>query len=81
MVTLWEFNTLSIPLRYQYMMEKGSHVASGADTVSAFVFYQVDDFFVEIVYDQEFNAIVSVVPFTKDPRHERMVKTMEVPEG
>ena len=78
-MTLYEYNVLDLTQRADYLWANGTLVVSGSDGIAAFSFYHLGDFFVEVVYDQEFNTIVSLVPFKTGPRYERMVEVMELP--
>jgi len=62
-----------------YLWEHGEFITYGGDVTGPFAFYQLHDFYVEVLFDLEFNTVVSVVPFNEGDRYERMLTTMEVP--
>ena len=77
-VTLYEFNALDPNARGTYLWAHGEFIANGGDEIGPFVFYRLHDYFVEVVFDLEFNTIVSLVPFKTGPRYERMVHWIDL---
>lgn len=78
-MTLYEYLKLDLSARGTYLWAHGSFIANGSDGTSPAAFYSLHDYFVEVVFDLEFNTIVSLVPFKEGERYERMVSAMEVP--
>ena len=77
---LYEFNALDVNARGTYLWSNGEFIGHGGDHTGPFAFYSLHDYFVEVLFDLEFNTIVSLVPFKTGPRYERMVEVMEVPK-
>lgn len=77
-MTLYEFNALDVNARGTYLWANGEFLANGSDHTGPFAFYSLHDYFVEVVFDLEFNAIVSLVPFKTGPRHERMLSVIDL---
>lgn len=77
MMTLYEFNALDVNKRGDYLWANGEFLCNGGDHVGPSAFYQLHDFYVEVLFDLEFNTIVSVVPFKVGDRYERMVRYID----
>ncbi len=78
-MTLYEFNALNMNTRGSYLWEHGEFLAHGGDHTGPFAFYSLHDYFVEVVYDVEFNTIVSLVPFKTGPRYDRLLSVLRIP--
>jgi len=72
-MTLYDFLRLNVNARGDYLWEHGVFLAHGGDQVGPSAFYQLHDFYVEVVFDLEFNTIISVVPLKEGDRYERLV--------
>ena len=79
MLGLYAFNALDVNPRGRYLWANGEFIGHGGDNTGPFAFYSLHDYFVEVLFDLEFNTIVSLVPFKVRPRYERMVEVMELP--
>lgn len=78
-MTLYEFVRLDVNARADYLWAHGSFVTNYGDVNGPSAFYALHDYFVEVIFDPEFNTIVSLVPFKEGERYDRMVGAMEVP--
>jgi hypothetical protein len=56
-------NKLDLNPRGDCLWVHDEFLAHGGDHTGPFAFYSLHDYFVEVVFDLEFNTIVSVVPF------------------
>jgi hypothetical protein len=75
---LYAFNALDVNARGDYLWARGEFIAHGGDDTGPYAFYALHDYFVEALFDLEFNTIVSVVPFKAGPRYDRLVSVVDV---
>lgn len=78
MLGLYEFNALDVNARGDYLWAHGEFLAHGGDHTGPFAFYSLHDYFVEVLFDLEFNTIVSLAPFKSGPRYERLVSVLDL---
>ena len=80
MVTLglYEFTALDVNARGTYLWEHGQFLSNGGDGSGLFAFYSLHDYFVEVIFDLEFNTIVGLVPFKAGPRYDRLLSVIDV---
>lgn len=78
-LTLYEFLKLDVNARGTYLWEHGTFITNSADEIGLSAFYQLHDFYVDVMFDLEFNTIISVTPFKEGERYERMVDTIRLP--
>ena len=77
-LSLYQFNALDVDARGTYLWEHGQFLSNGGDGSGLFAFYSLHDYFVEVIFDLEFNTIVSLVPFKAGPRYERLLSVIDV---
>lgn len=75
---LYEFNALDVNARGTYLWANGEFLANGADHTGPFAFYSLHDYFVEVLFDLEFDTVVSLVPFKTGPRYDRLVSVVDL---
>jgi len=78
MFGLYQFNALDVSSRGTYLWEHGEFLSNGGDESGPFAFYSLHDYFVEVIFDLEFNTIVSLVPFKAGPRYERLLSVVDL---
>ena len=78
-LSLYQFNALDVSSRGTYLWEHGQFLSNGGDDSGLFAFYSLHDYFVEVIFDLEFNTIVSLVPFKAGPRYERLLDVLRIP--
>jgi len=76
---LYEFNALDVYARGVYLWANGEFLAHGADHTGPFAFYSLHDYFVEVLFDLEFDTVVSLVPFKTGPRYDRLLSVLHIP--
>ncbi|WP_277480616.1 hypothetical protein [Catalinimonas alkaloidigena] len=62
-ITLEEFSCLSLEQRAQYLLSFGCRMTTKLFPKFAFTLYQMEDFFVEVIYNKEDNHIQSIEGF------------------
>ena len=77
-LSLYQFNALDVSSRGTYLWEQGQFLSNGGDATGLFAFYSLHDYFVEVIFDLEFNTIVSLVPFKAGPRYDRLLSVIDV---
>jgi len=77
-VTLYQFTALDVNARGTYLWDHGQFLSNGGDGTGLFAFYSLHDYFVEVIFDLEFNTIVSVVAFMTGPRYDRLLSVINV---
>jgi hypothetical protein len=78
MLGLYEFNALDVKARGEHLWAHGEFLAHGGDHTGPFAFYSLHDYFVEVLFDLEFNTVVSLVPFKTGPRYDRLVSVVDL---
>ena len=78
MLGLYQFAALEVSARGTYLWEHGQFLSNGGDGSGLFAFYSLHDYFVEVIFDLEFNTIVSLVPFKAGPRYDRLLSVIDV---
>lgn len=56
-MTLYQFNTLSETDQATALWDRGVHLMERRDHVFTYALYQLDNFYVEVWYHRDFNAI------------------------
>ena len=74
MLGLYEFNALDVNSRGEYLWAHGEFLAHGGDHTGPFAFYSLQDYSVELLFDFEFNTVVSSVPFKTGPWYDRLAR-------
>lgn len=75
---IYQFTTLHSNARGSYLWEHGQFLSNGGDATGLFAFYSLHDYFVEVIFDLEFNTIVSLIPFKAGPRYDRLVSVLDL---
>lgn len=80
LLTFYQYVGLDVNARGKYLWEHGTFIAHGDDGTAPCAFYSLHDWFVEVVFDLEFNTIITVAPFKTGDRYDRLVTMMDVPK-
>ncbi len=80
LLSLYQFNLLSMDERAEYTWQYGVFITGVVDQQGRSNFYALGDYFVEVELFDVGHAIAGVVPFASGARHERMLSAITLPE-
>jgi hypothetical protein len=77
-VTLYEFNALSETDQGIALWDRGVHLTERSDHIFTYVLYQLDNFYVEVWYHRDFNAIQRFRPFNSMTALQPYLKNIDI---
>lgn len=78
-MTLYDFVRLDLDFRAEMVWERGELLGSALNNDGGSLFYALEGFFVEVVYNEDRNKVLDVAPFSEGPRYDRLVEILGNP--